>query len=186
MKSIKTFTILLIGVAIVSRLVPHPPNFTSLSAVAIFSTHLTNKKWLPFLITFIALWISDLIINNLIYPQIYPSYYAGFKLFNSFSIYFAYAVILIGLLFYLKTASTSKIIISGVASAILFFLITNFAVWMNSRLYPPDFSGLILSYISGLPFLLNSIFGNLFYLGLFYGSLIFVRKWNVDEFKTGD
>jgi len=177
MKSIRNFGIVMILIAVISRLVPHPPNFTSLSAVAIFSIHQTNKWWIGFLITMVSLWLSDLLINNMVIPYSYPSYYEGFRWFGGYWVYLGYAMILASAALYLKKSSTSKILISGVFSAVLFFLVTNFGVWYSGTLYPINLDGLMMSYISGLSFLLNSVMGNLFFLGLFFGSKAYLGKY---------
>lgn len=177
MKSIKNFAVVMILIAVISRLVPHPPNFTSLSAVALFSIHQTNKWWIGGLITLVSLWFSDLMINNIIIPYSYPTYYEGFRWFGGLWVYLGYSMIIAAAAFYLKKSSTSKILISGVFSAILFYLVTNFGVWYSGSLYPKNMEGLMMSYISGLPFLLNSVMGNLFFLGLFYGSKAYLEKY---------
>ena len=59
------FIIILIGIAILSRLIPHPPNFTPITAIALFSTIHFKNKILTYLIPIIGLFISDLIFISL-------------------------------------------------------------------------------------------------------------------------
>ncbi len=178
MKSVRNFVVLMISLVVVSRLVPHPPNFTSISAVAIFSIHQMQRNWIATFITFFSLWVSDLIINNVVLPFNYPSYYDGFKWFSSVWIYAAYTVILAFLSFFLKRENSKiQIFATGIFSALLIFFITNFGVWIGGTLYPNNLNGLIMSYFSGLPFLLNSVLGNLFYLGVLFGSKAFLEKY---------
>ena len=69
--------------------------------------------------------------------------------------------------------------ISGAAllGPILFFLITNAAVWAFGSMYTHDFSGLLQSCIMAIPFFRNSVLGSLFYTGLLVGGLEFARHW---------
>lgn len=49
----------------------------------------------------------------------------------------------------------------GIVASLLFYLWTNFGVWLIDGIYPHTFAGLMQSYIMGLPFLKNQIYGNL-------------------------
>ncbi len=72
-----------------------------------------------------------------------------------------------------KRARPPILILLVMASSVLFFLVTNFAVWAASSWYPPTFEGLIASYIAGLPFLRNMFIGDVFYAA----SLLGVFEW---------
>lgn len=80
--------ITLIGLAALSRLLPHPPNFTAVGAMALFGAAYLSPRWLGFAVPFAALWMSDLIINNVVYAAYFdqfvwfynPSNYIGFGL----------------------------------------------------------------------------------------------------------
>ncbi len=148
--------ILILGVA--SRLLPHPANFTPLGAIALFSGyHFKNRNYA--LLPLIALAASDLFISG---------YYGAvmFYVYGSFFLTF-----LLGRFF----VRQERLLVSGVAaatvSAILFFLITNFAVWLHGTLYARDLSGLLSSYIAALPFFRNSLLGDLTYSFTFLTAL---------------
>ena len=59
---------------------------------------------------------------------------------------------------------------ASIGASVLFFLVTNFAVWLTSPFYTPDFQGLMACYTAGLPFLKNGLAGDLFYTTVFFGS----------------
>ena len=142
MKINKThFVIGIIIVAIVSRLIPHPPNFTPVTAVALFSIINFKNKYIGVSIPIICLFVSDLIL--------------GISLINLF-VYFSFILISgIGYLF-------GKINIKSVIlSSIVFFLFTNFGVWLIG--YPKTFEGLITCYIAAIPFFGYTLAGDLFY-----------------------
>jgi hypothetical protein len=54
------------------------------------------------------------------------------------------------------------------ASAAVFFIITNFAVWLEGSMYPANFSGLITCYVAAIPF-----FGNTLLSQLVFGAMLF-------------
>ena len=135
------FVLGIIIVAILSRLIPHPPNFTPVTAVALFSIINFKNKYIGVSIPIICLFISDLII--------------GISLINLF-VYFSFILIsLIGNLI-------GKINIKSVLlSSIVFFLVTNFGVWLIG--YPNTIEGLITCYVAAIPFFGWTIAGDFFY-----------------------
>jgi hypothetical protein len=135
------FIIILIGIAILSRLIPHPPNFTPITAIALFSTIHFKNKILTYLIPIIGLFISDLIL--------------GLSMVNLF-VYISFIVItFIGFKF--QKINNYSILLSSTT----FFIVSNFGVWILG--YPKTIEGLILCYYMALPFFIYTIMGDLFY-----------------------
>ena len=143
------------------RLIPHWPNFTPIAAMALFGGTYFSKKYLAFLIPMAALFISDMILG-----------------FHSYmiAVYVGFAVI-VGFGMMLKNrVKIGSLLLASVSSSIVFFLITNFAVWIGSPFYPQNFAGLLESYTAGLPFLNNGILGDLFYNTLFFGAFYLAQQ----------
>ncbi len=173
MKS-KIFTpkVLLVGsiilFAAIMRLVPHYPNFTPVAAIALFGGAHLGKRWLSFLIPLTALFISDLIIG-----------FHGFMLpvYASFIL-----VVLLGNLLKnnIKIHTGAG---ASLAASTLFFLVTNFSVWLVAPYYPANFAGLMASYSAGLPFFYSGMLGDLFYSTVFFGGFYFIQQ-HVPVFKT--
>ncbi len=135
------FIIILIGIAILSRLIPHPPNFTPITAIALFSTIHFKNKILTYLIPIIGLFISDLIL--------------GLSLVNLFVYLSFIAITFIGFKF--QKINNYSILLSSTT----FFIVSNFGVWILG--YPKTIEGLILCYYMALPFFVYTIMGDLFY-----------------------
>ena len=135
------FIIILIGIAILSRLIPHPPNFTPITAIALFSTIHFKNKILTYLIPIIGLFISDLIL--------------GLSLVNLFVYLSFIAITFIGFKF--QKINNYSILLSSTT----FFIVSNFGVWILG--YPKNIEGLILCYYMALPFFVYTIMGDLFY-----------------------
>ena len=167
--------LVLIIFAALTRLFPHPPNFTAIGAMGLFGAAHFKKKHLAFLIPLAAMWFSDLILNNLVYAKMYPEFYKGFVWMGSLWVYGAFALIVgLGFLLLRKVRVTNLFLASLIAS-FLFFLVTNLGAWAGNPLYPQTITGLLLSYEAGLPFLLNTILGDLFFVAVLFGSYALIK-----------
>lgn len=166
-----------------SRLIPHPPNFTPLGAMALFGAAYFSKKHIALLIPILSLWLSDLVINNVLYAQ----YFDGFVFFYQ-GFYWTYlAFVLIGLVgfFVLKKTKLKNILVASLSASILFYLVSNFGVWASGTMYPKDFSGLLTCYSAAIPFFRNTLMGDLVYCGVLFGSFEFAQhKFPVLKLKT--
>ena len=126
-----------------SRFVPHPPNFTSLIALSFYVSVLLGIRFIPALI--FSFLITDLIIG-----------------FHN-TIFFTWgSVILIGLVSKYFNKSIAFRIFGALSGAIIFFIFTNFGVWI-SGLYEYTLSGFITCYILALPFFGYSIISTLIF-----------------------
>ena len=74
--------------------------------------------------------------------------------------------------------------LSSLASSVLFYLVTNFSVWPGNALYSQDLSGLISSYIAGIPFFRNQVLGDLFYSAVFFSAAYFAEKKYATDLTT--
>jgi len=145
----------LIVLAIVSRLLPHIPNFTAVSAVALFGAAQYDKKIMAFLVPFTALFISDALLG----------FYHGMEW-----IYVTFALIIITGFALRNKVTVPRVIILSIISSLLMFIISDFGVWIGSGMYPHTWQGFITCYIAAIPFLRNELFGDLFYSGLLFGA----------------
>ena len=169
MKKIDLSYLAIIGLilfASFSRIIPHIPNFTPIGAIALFGGAYFKNKLHSFIIPILSIWISDLLINNYIlsYYEQFTWFYPGFLWqYSSFCI-----IILIGK-FSLKKTSLNRVFLSSIGSSLLFFIITNFGVWISGSLYPLNINGLIKCYALAIPFFKGTLLGFLFYSSLLFG-----------------
>ncbi|MEY4135034.1 MAG: hypothetical protein RL386_1384 [Bacteroidota bacterium] len=167
----------LILLAAMVRLLPHPHNFTPIGAMALFGGACFGRRAMAFLVPLAALWLSDLILNNLILKPQFPQYYPeGFIWFTGVSIYLAFAMITALGWLTLKSIRIPRLIGASFGASLLFFLITNFAVWQGSKVYPQDLAGLMACYIAGLPFFWNTLLGDLTYTAVMFGAFALFLK----------
>jgi hypothetical protein len=143
--------LIIIGVA--ARFLPHLPNFVPITAIALFSGRYFSRKF-ALIIPIGIMLISDLIL--------------GFSLITFF-VYAGFLVaVLIGYL-WREQHSWRTIFGSSIASAVIFYLLTNFGVYITGNWYPHTFQGLIDCYLMAIPFFRLSLFGDLFYVTIFFG-----------------
>ena len=142
------FPIGLILILALARLIPHPPNFTPIIAVAIVSSYFFKNLNFSLIILLIAMLISDLFIG----------FYEN--------VFFVYgSLLLITFIFHKisKKINFKNLFIFGFAGALIFFIISNFGVWIlgspgvDNLPYAKNLNGLIECYILAIPF-----FGNTF------------------------
>jgi hypothetical protein len=162
------FTILLIILATACKFVFGPDiawsGFSPVIAIALFSGFIMRQKDVSFLMPLLALFISDLLIQALYKQGLFP--YAGFYDGQWKNYLVLLSATLIGLA--LKGRSYSSLVVGGIASPTLYFLVSNYLVWnaTTETVYPKTFSGLMTCYEAGLPFYRNSIFAMLVFLPL--------------------
>ncbi len=147
----------LIVFAILTRLIPHPPNFAPLTAIALFSAINFNNKLLKFFIPLVSLIIFDFMF--------------GLSLINIFVYLSFIVIILVGNHF--KKINLKSILISS----IVFFIISNFGVWIIG--YPKTVNGFIMCYTAAIPFFINTILGDLFYSFLLKYTFNISLKLNI-------
>jgi hypothetical protein len=143
------------------RLVPHPPNFSPIDAMALFSGAYLGKRWLAFAAPLGALLLSDLVLG--FYSGMWVQYLAV-----SLVVLIAWAT--------LKRPSVMRVGGAALASSVLFFLVTNFGIWALSGAYPPTPAGLAACYVAGIPFFQNTVAGDLFYSALLFGGFALLER----------
>ena len=156
------FVVSVIFVAAISRLLPHLPNVTPIAAIALFGGTYINRKSFAFLIPLIALFVSDLFIG--FYPEMYAIYL-------SFAITVSFGFLL------RKKTNLFTTFTASIASSVVFFILTNFAVWISPvYAYSMDLKGLTLCYEMAIPFFRNELIGSLAYNFLFFGAFYLAKQ----------
>jgi len=142
---------------------PHPPNFAPITAIALFGGVYLSRK-IAFTLPIVAMVISDIFIG-----------YYEIKLM--ICVYTAFLLcVMLG--FWLKKHKKWQTILgSSVLSALIFFILTNFAVWIFTPWYAKTLSGIIQCYVMALPFFKNTLLSSLFYTTIFFGVYEIVEVW---------
>jgi hypothetical protein len=165
----------MILLAALSRLIPHPANFAPIGGMALFGAAWYSKRYWAFIIPIVSMWISDLVLNNVVFGQ----YFDRFVWFYSGSLftYAAFALIVLLGMFTLKKVCIPRLIVSALGASVIFFLVSNFGVWFSGTMYPKDFSGLMTCYTAGIPFFKNTILGDFVYAGILFGAFELAKRY---------
>ena len=151
-----------IFVAAALRLLPHPPNFSPIDGMALFSGAYLGRRGLAFAAPFGALFVSDAVLG----------FYRGMD--------FVYmSVALIVMIGWLVSARRAPLRIGAAAmlGSVLFYLITNLGMWLFSGIYPVTKAGLIACYVAAIPYFQNTVAGDLFYTALLFGGFALLQRF---------
>lgn len=144
-----------------SRLLPHPPNFTPVIALALFAGAAFGSRSVAIVATLGAMFLSDMILG-------WHS--------SLLAVYGALAVVaLIGSRIDIGSRWGS-IVGHGLLGSVVFFVLSNLAVWLGSGLYAPTVAGLVECYVMAIPFFGNSLAGTAVFGVLLFGSAHLLRS----------
>lgn len=155
-----TLTAIIFGIALF-RVMPHLPNVSPVAAMALFGGAYFADKRMAFIVPFLALLLSDLVIglhDTMLFV------YAGFAL-----------TVFIGIKIQ-KSITLSHVAASAIGASVLFFVLTNFGAWVTSGLYPMTVNGLMQAYVAAIPFFQNSLIGNLVFTALMFGGYALLQR----------
>ncbi len=148
--------LILILFAAFSRLIPHAPNFTPVISIALFAGAYLKKRY-AFLVPVAALLISDLVI--------------GFYGIETMAFVYGTIILIVAMgLLLEKKVSAGKLLGLSMVGAVVFFVTTNFAVWIvPGSIYPKTLAGLAQCYVMAIPFFGNTLLSTLVYSAAMFG-----------------
>ncbi len=161
MKYTLFWMMLLIGFVLIARIVPHPANFSPLTALLIFIPVFFPKHRLLVLAPFVGMTISDMLLGG---HSTWAYVYGSFG-----------AILFLGRL-YTRYIGIQSVVVFPFFSSILFFLVTNFGVWQTTTMYTKDLNGLMQAYAMGIPFWKTTLAGDLFYVMVFSSMYALLSK----------
>jgi hypothetical protein len=161
----------MILVAALTRVVPHPWNFSPVEAIALFGGAYFASRSLAIVVPLAAMLASDLILA-LVHGGSYSTYFFG----TSFWLVYACIALSTVLGFGLRgKVNGVRVLGYSLAGSVLFFLVTNFSAWIGSSMYPQNAAGLMAAYIAGIPFFQGTLLGTLFFSALLFGGFSLLR-----------
>lgn len=165
----KTFGIILYTIIIlaISRIIPHPPNFTPILAMAVTMPMLTSDRYIGLLIPLVAMFVSDIFIglhNTMIW------------------VYMSFIAVTLTSYVFIKQFKFVNVLTMSLLSSLLFFIVTNFGVW-TSGYYGYTLSGLVACYVMAIPFFTNTVLSTLFYSILITLLYKVKEKWPLNYQK---
>lgn len=157
-----TLTVMVLAAAF-SRLIPHPWNFTAIGAMALFGGAYFNDRKLSMVVPMAALALSDLVLG-------------GFHS-TTFFVYAGFALIVMMGWFLTEKKSVARIGGLSLAASSVFFLVSNFGVWIMDGMYAPTAKGLVECYVAAIPFFGYQVAGDIFFCTVMFGGYELVKKY---------
>ena len=146
---IKNFIVFIscVGIVLLFRIIPHPPNFTPVIVLSLYLPFIFGIWSIPFCILGFA--ITD--------------YFIGF---HSLMFWTWGALAFTGYTSKFCNKIYSRIVLSFIG-ALTFFVISNFGVWISGTLYEISVQGLLNCYIMAIPFFTNTLLSTIFFALIF-------------------
>lgn len=173
------FVLFLITLATLTRLLPHPINFTPLLAVALFAgRHISGRLSGIGLVAVSMLVIDIPYVVSEVLPQADLNLLSNILLVN-ISVYGT----VLGLTFAAQRIKAFRgfrtTLLGSLAASMAFFVITNFASWL--AYYPTSWTSLVACYSSAIPFFKNTWFSTLLYSGVLFGCLSLFNRLSISR-----
>jgi hypothetical protein len=152
----------LVALGVAARLLPHEPNFTPIAASTLFAATVLRTRVLAFAVPVLAMLVSDAVI--------------GFDSSALTLTIYAMFILPAFVAFMPDRARAPGMFVPAIiAYSLLFFVVTNLAVWAFSGLYPLTAAGLATCYAAALPFLPQTVIGDLFWAAVLFGGAALVQ-----------
>lgn len=165
----------MIALAALSRLLPHPPNFSPVAAMALFAGAYFASRYWALAVPLLAMLVSDLALGAL-HGGLYVEHLTSV---SSLAVYACIALSSV-LGFGLRgRVGGGSVLVHAVAGSVLFFLVTNLAVWLTATPlggHPACAAGLAPCYVAALPFFQWTLLGTMFYSALLFGGFALLRQ----------
>ncbi|WP_206036009.1 DUF6580 family putative transport protein [Crateriforma spongiae] len=143
----------MVAIGLVSRFLPHPPNFSPIGSLALFGGAMFASRRMAVLVPLAAMLISDMFLGF---------HVAMWATYGCFA-----ASVMLGR-WIRRQPGVMRITTAGLASSTLFFVMTNLAVWM--KWYDPSLAGLVTCFTAAIPFFQNTLASDAIFTVAMFGS----------------
>ena len=165
----------LVLVAALTRLLPHPPNFSPVEAIALFGgAYFAARRW-AIIVPLVAMMISDFALG-LMNGGTYMDYFVSAHFLAVYACIVLCTVLGFGLR---RRVTAARVLTYSIAGSVMFFLITNFSVWATASpldVNPACTIGLGACYAAAIPFFQWTVLGTLFYGAMLFGGFALLRR----------
>ena len=155
------FALIILLIMVLSRLIPHPPNFTPIIAIAMMSGYFFKNLKYSILVLASTMILSDMILG-----------------FHN-TMLFVYLPLFLVVIYFLKLKKEiyfKNLFIFSIGSSLVFFIISNFGVWLMGNMYEKNFYGLIDCYFLAIPFYKNTLLSTIIFSYSAYSANYFFQK----------
>jgi hypothetical protein len=169
----------MILLAALSRLLPWPPNFAPIEAVALFGGACFANRRLALVVPLLAMMLSDVVLGA-VRGATYLEYFTTWRYMPGLLTNYACVILTVVLAFRLRgRVSGGRVLGYSLGSSVLFFVLSNLALWLTSFAVPNGaacISGLLPCYVAAIPFFKWTLLGTLSYSALLFGGFALLRQ----------
>jgi hypothetical protein len=159
---------LLIVVAVLSRVIPHSWwNFTAEGGALLFFG--ARRPLREAIVPVLVMMGTDVYLTVAFYH--YPWHTSSYLI-----TWFWYAAVVVLGRIMLRHVTATRVLAAPAIASTSFFLVSNYAVWVGSALYPHTMGGLTACYVAALPFYRNDVLSTLLVTGLAFGLPMMAKR----------
>lgn len=147
----------LIAFDVLARLVPHSPGVWPVAASALFAGRMLRMPALALVVPLLATALSNFALPG-------DDWRVALVVFAATCL-----PALAGMLAR-RWRGALPVVAAMLSCSLIFFALTNFAVWAFNGMYPMNFQGLVQCYVAALPFLDKTVMGDLFWTAVLFGG----------------
>jgi hypothetical protein len=172
------FAYLFVLIAVLSRVLPHPwMNFTAVGASLLYFG--ARRSGWQMVLPVVALMATDYYLTVFAYD--YPFHIQGYVVTWAWYL----GVCLLGSVLLARKTTVLRVVGAVLGSATAFFVLSNFAVWVGSQLYPHTLAGLGACYVAAVPFYGNDLVSTGLLAGCAFGLPALVRHFSAAHTDAG-
>ena len=168
-------SVLLVFLGALSRLIPHPPNFVALGALALYSGARLPRRW-AWAVPLGAMALSDVFLD----AGTGRAAISGMRI----TIYATFAAIVLAGRRLRERSGPGRLAAFSVGASVLFFVTSNFAEWVADPKYPKTPAGLALCFVAAIPFFWATLAADLLGTATLFGLDALSRRQRARAFAA--
>lgn len=175
MKSKTLFYLIITSIIVFSvfaRFIPHFPNFAPMGALVLFAIAFYKRSAWAVGVSALVWWVSDFYLNNFVYHL--SDGLVFFTQFQFFTLLSIVAIVVLGKLLF-NNITIAKVLTGSITASLIFFIISNFGVWLEGTMYPMTFNGIITCYKMAIPFYKATFVSDMVFTTVFFGLMYLLQ-----------
>lgn len=147
-------------------------NFSPLGAMALFGGAYFSKNWKVFGFPLLTLFASDLILSFTIFSE----FRSGLLYGGWYWTYGAFALMTVAAKWMVKKVTVASVLTSALVIVFIHWIVSDFGVWIGSKLYPQTLMGFVECLIAAIPYELALLGGTVLYSSILFGCFEWMQK----------
>jgi hypothetical protein len=196
-----TLFVVILAAAALARVIDHPWNIAPIGALALFVGAYCRNRLLALSVPLMVMAVSDIAIGALRQDMAFYTFHSLTP--AVYACYIIYVLLGSGIRSCWVASDSRRqtslsqsgdvtavvpsatetclertlpIVGATLIGLLVFFLVTNFAVWWMFNTYPKTWEGLVACYVAAIPFVRNQLMGDTFYVVVLFGGYELLKQ----------